>query len=101
MGLTAFAMAAIAGWAVQNPLSTILTRSIIAMVVCYAVGHVLAWVATKVAHEHIDAYRARNLIPTSPSVEAPVLDAQDPRNPDSPDNPTPESLEAEPSRAAA
>ena len=83
MGLTAFALAVIAGWAAQNPLATILTRAIIAMAICYAVGQILGWVATKVAREYMASYRAQNPIPqASPPSDATESDAQDPRNPD-------------------
>ncbi len=98
MGLTAFALAALAGWSAHNPLPTILTRAIIAMVVCFAVGQVLGWAATRLAREHMDDYRSRNPIPTTASSKAPRPDAQNPRTPDTQ---TPEAPQTEVSRAAA
>lgn len=102
MGLAAFAIAMIAGWAALNPLDTILSRAIVAMVVCYAVGQVLGWAATKAASEHMTRYRADRPIPKA---EAPKQrnpdDAQDPRTPREPDTPDAPAPEAEVSRAAA
>jgi len=99
MGLTAFALAVIAGWAAHNPLSTILTRAIIAMAVCYAVGQILGWAATKLAREYMADFRARNPVPQATPVEVdPETDAQDPRNPD---DQTLEASEIEAPRAAA
>ncbi len=98
MGLTAFALAALAGWSVHNPLPTILTRAIIAMVACFAVGQVLGWAVTKLAREHMDTYRKRHPIPTTSSSKAAPPDAQDPRIPHSQ---SPETPQTEVARAAA
>lgn len=102
MGLSAFAIAMIAGWAALNPLDTILTRAIVAMVVCYAVGQILGWAATKVAREHMAQYRAARPIPTADTSDPDIPDdAQDPRTHDNPDVQSAPAPEAEVSRAAA
>ncbi|MFI4898267.1 MAG: hypothetical protein ACIARR_10625 [Phycisphaerales bacterium JB059] len=99
MGLTAFSLALIAGWAVHNPLDTVLTRAIIAMVVCYAVGQVIGWAASLVVREHLAQHRAANPVPTGGNRTEPDAEtAQDSRNPHTLNQPT---AEPEPSRAAA
>jgi hypothetical protein len=99
MGLTAFSLALIAGWAVHNPLETLLTRAIIAMVVCYAVGQVIGWAASLVIREHMAEHRAANPVPADANRTEPGADpAQDPRSPHSLNR---SPAEPERSRAAA
>jgi hypothetical protein len=63
LGLTAFAIATIAGMAVGNPTDTILWHAIIAMIVCQMVGLVLGSIGERVVTDAIADYQQRNQIP--------------------------------------
>jgi tetrahydromethanopterin S-methyltransferase subunit C len=60
MGLGAFAVAIIAGLAVDNPADHILSRAIVSMFLCNIVGLVVGTLAERAVVDSIDAYiRAR------------------------------------------
>jgi tetrahydromethanopterin S-methyltransferase subunit C len=56
--LAGFAVAIVAGLAAQNPSPQIIQAGIIAMIVCYITGTVLASVGQRVVNEHLDRIRA-------------------------------------------
>lgn len=62
MGLGAFAVAIIAGLAVDNPADRILSRALLSMFICNALGLALGLVAERTIVESVGAYiRARPL----------------------------------------
>jgi len=63
LGLTAFAIATIAGIAVGNPADTVLWHAIISMILCQLVGLVLGSIGDRVITDAISEYQRRNPIP--------------------------------------
>ena len=62
--LIAFAASVIGGLAVDNPATTILTRALAAMIVCYTLGVLIGTLAQRAIDEHIANYKKQNpLIP--------------------------------------
>jgi len=62
MALSAFAIAIIAGLAADNPSDAILSRALIALVVCYPAGWLIGAVAERAIDEHLRAYARDNPI---------------------------------------
>lgn len=62
-GLTGFAVAILAGLAADNPASVILTRALIAMTACYAVGAFIAALASRAVRDATLAHARRNPAP--------------------------------------
>ncbi|MCB9848453.1 MAG: hypothetical protein H6814_08575 [Phycisphaeraceae bacterium] len=62
-GLSGFAVAILAGLAADNPASVILTRALIAMFVCYAVGMFIGIVAARAVREAVVTHAQRNPAP--------------------------------------
>lgn len=60
-GLTAFAVAVIAGLAAGNTASHILLQAIVSMLVCHVVGLILGGLAEHVVREHLRACATPNL----------------------------------------
>jgi hypothetical protein len=58
MGLGAFATAIIAGLAVDNPADRILSRALISMFVCNAIGMALGLLAERTVVESVETYTA-------------------------------------------
>lgn len=58
LGLSAFAVAVIAGLAADNPAGTILARALVSMAVCHAVGWGIGAAAERAAQEAVRAYEA-------------------------------------------
>lgn len=55
VGLTAFALAVIAGLAAGNTTPHILTRALVSMIVVYTIGMVLGLIGERTIHEHLKA----------------------------------------------
>jgi len=53
--LTAFIVAVVAGLSNDNPSSTILFRSLVALMLCYPVGFVIGILCERVVNEHLRA----------------------------------------------
>jgi hypothetical protein len=56
MGLGAFAVAIVAGLAVDNPADRILSRALISMFVCNTIGLVIGLLAERTVVDSIDSY---------------------------------------------
>jgi hypothetical protein len=67
--IAGFTVAIIAGLAADNPVTRVLQSAVIAMVLCYIAGLVIAAVAGRATAEHLAAYKAANPLP---GAEAPV-----------------------------
>ena len=64
LGLSAFAVAVVAGLAADNPAETILVRAVASMVACHVVGWCVGLTAERAALEAIASYeRARSGTP--------------------------------------
>lgn len=63
IALAAYAVALVAGWASGVPGPTVMLRALVAMVVCYAVGSVLASMAYHAIREFLDAYEKNHPVP--------------------------------------
>ncbi len=55
--LSAFAVAVVAGLSAQNPVSSILVRALIAMILCYPVGLIIGLICQRLMNDHIDAHQ--------------------------------------------
>lgn len=62
-GLTGFAIAILAGLAADNPANVILTRALIAMAACYAVGVFIGMLASRAVREAAASHIADNPAP--------------------------------------
>jgi len=62
-GLTGFAVAILGGLAADNPAGVILTRALVAMVACYAVGVFIGMMAARAVHDATDAHVVKNPAP--------------------------------------
>jgi len=62
--LAAFAAATAVGLAAGNSTMTILTRAMVALVVCWFVGRIVGHFAQKAVQDHIERYKQENPIPT-------------------------------------
>ena len=62
-GLTGFAVAIFAGLAADNPAGVILSRALIAMVACYAVGIFLGMLALRAVRDATALHATRNPAP--------------------------------------
>ena len=58
--LAAFAVAVLAGLSAGNAAVLVLSRAIIAMLICYPVGLAVGLVAQRLVQDHIDSHRAAN-----------------------------------------
>ena len=56
LGLSAFAVAIVAGLAADNPAGTVLARALVSMAVCHALGWGIGTAAERAAQEAIHAY---------------------------------------------
>ena len=81
-GLTGFAIAILAGLAADNPASVILTRALIAMVACYAVGVFIGLIASRAVREATAIHIAGNPAPALDDVRR----AADSSKPPAPSN---------------
>jgi len=66
LGLTAFAVATVAGIFAGAPASVVLFRAMVAMLVCAGVGQILGLVATRAVREYVEAYVSDHPVPRSP-----------------------------------
>ena len=57
-GLTAFAIAIVAGLASDTPANSVLSRSVIAMILCYPVGLVVGMICDRVIQSHLSTLQA-------------------------------------------
>lgn len=79
-GLTAFAIALIAGLAAENPASDVLVRALVAMMVVQMVGWIAGAIGERVMREAIAGYREANPVngsstgstPARPEAKAPA-----------------------------
>ena len=55
--LSAFAVAVVAGLSAQNPVSSILMRALIAMIICYPVGLIIGLICQRLMFDHIEVHR--------------------------------------------
>lgn len=62
-GLTGFAVAIIAGLAADNPSSVILTRALTAMAVCYVIGMILGYIASRAVADATAMHTLQNPAP--------------------------------------
>jgi hypothetical protein len=69
-GLAAFSIAILAGLASGNAAGSILAKAIIATIVCYPVGLVVALICQRVLDDHTAAVRAANPAPSPSDVDA-------------------------------
>ena len=53
-GLSAFAIAVVAGLASETPADSVLARSVFAMIICYPVGLVIGMICERAIQAHID-----------------------------------------------
>ena len=65
--LTGFSTAVLAGLAAQNPGTTVLSRAIVCMAACYALGMVAGAIVERVIREHVEAHRKSNPLPEDPA----------------------------------
>jgi hypothetical protein len=56
MGLSAFAIATIAGLAADNPAENVLTRAIVSMFVCHVIGIALGMIGERAVREGVEKY---------------------------------------------
>jgi hypothetical protein len=66
LGLMGFVTALLVGLLSSNPGTTIITRAIIALIVCAVIGRVLGRVGEVCVREFLDRYRAERPIPEMP-----------------------------------
>ena len=55
--LSAFAVAILAGLASDNSAQSVLTRALLAMLVCYPIGLAVGMIAFQLVDEHVEAHR--------------------------------------------
>ncbi len=55
----AFTIAMICGLAAQNPGSTIISRALVAMMVCYALGLGIGILGKRTVEEHVEEYKKK------------------------------------------
>lgn len=67
--LAAFTVATLSGLAAGNPASSVLSRALIAMVVCYPIGIVVGLIAHRLVAEHVAAHLAEHSDPTDRPIE--------------------------------
>jgi len=67
--LSAFAVAIVAGLSSGNPTSEVLSRALIAMMVCYPLGLVIGIVCERVIAAHIELHEQANPAPDSNNVQ--------------------------------
>lgn len=71
LGLTAFAVAIVVGMSVGNPVSSILTRAVIAMFGSFFLGLIAGRICDFVIDSAIEDYRTANpMVDSSPTVDA-------------------------------
>ena len=74
----AFATALVCGLTAGNPTGTIITRAIVAMVVCYIVGFILGTLGRHAIQEHVDQYKKDHPVrPSEDEVVDEVIDEPD------------------------
>ena len=73
--LAAFAVAIVAGLASGNAAQSVLTRALLAMIVCYPIGFAVGLIALQLVNEHIDVHRAAH--PTDEVTEPTESPAQE------------------------
>ena len=62
-GLSGFAVAVIAGLAVENPGQVVLGRALVSMMGCYVLGQILGSGAENVVRRRIEAYKSEHPAP--------------------------------------
>ena len=70
--LAAFTVAIIAGLAAANPAVSVLSRAIVAMLVCYPIGLMVGMIALRIVSDHVEAHEASNPLPANEGVEIEV-----------------------------
>jgi tetrahydromethanopterin S-methyltransferase subunit C len=63
VGLSGFAVAVIAGLAVENPGQVVLGRALVSMIGCYVLGQILGSGAENVVRRRIEAYKSAHPAP--------------------------------------
>ena len=56
MGLSAFAIATIAGLAADNPADSVLMRALVSMIVCHVIGVTLGMIGERAVREGVEKY---------------------------------------------
>lgn len=91
--MAAFAVAVVAGLAGGNETSSILMRSLMAMVLCYPLGLIVGLICERVVDEQARAHQARHPMPGMPVDGAgPAMPAADGRGTARPGGPAPHPL---------
>lgn len=61
--LGGFAAAVIVGAVAGNPAETVLVRALLVMAVCWLIGHLVSYLASRAIAEHLETYRQEHPIP--------------------------------------
>jgi hypothetical protein len=70
--MAAFAVAIVSGLAAGNETSSILLRSLMAMVLCYPVGLIAGLISERTVDDHARAHRKNNPVPIDAAIGAPA-----------------------------
>ena len=83
LALLAFAAAVVAGLIVDNPATTIISRALIAMILCYIAGSAIGAVAQRALEEHVEQYKRAHPLdseadelapPAAPAAQPPSME---------------------------
>ena len=77
LGLSAFAIAVVAGLAADNPAETILARAVASMIVCHVVGWCVGLAAERAVSEAVAAYEKERMTPVHAGVPAGAAEVKD------------------------
>lgn len=79
--MSAFSIALLSGLLVDNPASAILSRALVALLLCYVLGLVVGAICEYVVREHLERYKEAHPVPAeglAPASAAPTqVDAGD------------------------
>ncbi len=62
-GMAAFAVALVSGLWVGNPAASILSRALVSLMLCYAMGTLVGAICEHVVREHLARYKATHPVP--------------------------------------
>lgn len=79
--LVAFAVALLCGMAVNNPMTVVVGRACLAMLVCYLVGLGIGSIGRRAIQEHVDAYKKKHPV-RPPADDVEVINEEDLEMPD-------------------
>ncbi|MFG0251729.1 MAG: hypothetical protein ACF8NJ_02510 [Phycisphaerales bacterium JB038] len=66
-GMAAFAVAVISGLWVDNPVASILSRALLSLALCYALGMLVGTICEHAVREHMVRYKAERPVPEADS----------------------------------